>query len=105
MATKLGIVATYYKKLQPIKSYNHLNMWSRKVTCKMKKHFFYTITMPIVTKPGRVVTYNKELPFIKSHPFYHVVYLVILISLIRFVGLESKCLNRHRFLICIILII
>ena len=30
MATKLGKVVTYYKKLQPIKSDNPLNTWSRK---------------------------------------------------------------------------
>ena len=32
MATKCGKVVTYYKKLQPIKSHNPLNMWPSKVT-------------------------------------------------------------------------
>ena len=45
------------------------------------------------TKLGRVVTYNKELPSIKPLPFYHVVWLVVLNSLIRFVGLERKLLS------------
>ena len=31
MATKFGKVVTYYKKIEPIKSYNPLNMWSREV--------------------------------------------------------------------------
>ena len=53
----------------------------------------------MATKPGRVVTYNKELPSIKSRPFYHVVYLLILISLIQFVGLKRKRLSRHRLLV------
>ena len=57
--------------------------------------------MPMATKPGRVVTYNKELPSIKSRPFYQVVMLMILISLIEFVGLERKCLGRHRLLVII----
>ena len=57
--------------------------------------------MPMATKPVRVVTYNKELPSIKSRPFYHVVMVMILISLIEFVGLEQKCLGRHRLLVII----
>ena len=32
IATKLGEVVTYYKKLQPIKSHNPLNTCSREVT-------------------------------------------------------------------------
>ena len=32
MATKFRIVATYYKKLQSIRSHTPLNMWSREVT-------------------------------------------------------------------------
>ena len=32
MATKLGKVVTYYKKLDPIKSHSPLNTWSLKVT-------------------------------------------------------------------------
>ena len=47
----------------------------------------------MATKPSRVVTYNEELPSIKSHD------LVILISPIRFVGLECKCPSRHQYLI------
>ena len=44
-----------------------------------------------------MVTYNKELSSIKSHPFYYVVvWLVILISLIQIRDLECKCLSRHR---------
>ena len=48
----------------------------------------------MTSKRGRVVTCNKELPFINSCPF-----LVILISLIRFVGLEHKHPSRHRLLV------
>ena len=36
MATKLGKVVTYYKKLQPNKSQNLLNTWSREVTWQIK---------------------------------------------------------------------
>ena len=57
--------------------------------------------MPMATKPVRVVTYNKELPSIKSRTFYHVVMVMILISLIEFAGLEQKCLSRHRLLVII----
>ena len=32
MGTKLGKVVTYCKKLQPVKSHNSLNTWSREVT-------------------------------------------------------------------------
>ena len=67
---------------------------------KLKKNIS-TTAMPMATKPGRVVTYNKELPSIKSRPFYHVVMLMILISFIEIVGLERKCLGRHRLLVII----
>ena len=53
----------------------------------------------MATKSGRVVTYNKKLPSIKSGSFYHVFWLIILISLIRFVGLGRKRLSRHQLLI------
>ena len=39
-------------------------------SCDKLKNF-YTILM--ATKPYRVVKYNKELPSIKSRPFFHVV--------------------------------
>ena len=52
----------------------------------------------MATEPGRVVAYNKELPSIKSCTFYQVAELMILISLIRFVGLERKRLSRHQLL-------
>ena len=42
----------------------------------------------MATKPGRVVTFNWELPSIKSHDP-----LITLISLIRFVGLEFRHTN------------
>ena len=58
----------------------------------------------MAAKPGRVVTNNKDLPSIKSHPYY-MAQLVILISFVQFVGLECKLLSRHRLLVCIILII
>ena len=47
----------------------------------------------MANKPGKVVTYSNELPSIKSRPFYRVVYLVILMSLIQFAGLERKRLK------------
>ena len=40
-ATKLGKVVTYYKKLQPIKSHNLMNTWSR----DKLKGFVYTTTI------------------------------------------------------------
>ena len=55
--------------------------------------------MSMVTKPGRVVTYNEELPSMKSHQFYEVVWLVILITLTPFVGLECKRLSCHWLLL------
>ena len=87
-------MVTYYKKLQPIKSHKPLNTWFVRSRDELKK-IISTTTMPMATKPDRVVTYNKELNFIKSRFFYCVISLVILVSLIQFVGLERKRLSRH----------
>lgn len=53
----------------------------------------------MTTKPGMMVTYDKELSFIKSRQSYHVVCLANLVSLILFVGLERKRLNCHQVLV------
>ena len=62
-----------------------------------QKHFISTTTMPVLvaTGPGMVVMCNEELLSIKSHD--------LLITscdflLIRFVGLECKCLSHHQIL-------
>ena len=67
MVARLGKVVTYDKKLQPIKSHNLLNMWSHDLVIN-EKNFVSTITIPVDTKSGRVVTYNNALPSIKSGP-------------------------------------
>ena len=58
MATKRSKVVTYYQKLQPIKSHNPLDTWSREVTRGYVinlKHFISTTTVFMATKPGRAV--------------------------------------------------
>ena len=52
-------------------------------------------------KPGKVVTYSKELPSIKSRPFYRMVHLVILMSLIQFAGLERKRISLCQILVAL----
>ena len=52
-------------------------------------------------KPGKVVTYSKELPSIKSRPFYRMVHLVILMSLIQFAGLERKRISLYQILVAL----
>ena len=55
----------------------------------------------MANKPGKVVTYSKELPSIKSRPFYRVVHLVILMSPIQFAGLERKRLSLYQLLVAL----
>ena len=52
----------------------------------------------MAAKHDSLLKYNKELPSIKSDPFYRVFWLVILISGIRFAGLERKRLSHHQLL-------
>ena len=70
--TTHGKAVTYYKKLEVL---NHTNLWTHgDVRSGDKlKHYISHTTIPLATKPGRVVTYNKELPSIKLRSFYHVV--------------------------------
>ena len=53
----------------------------------------------MAAKHHSLLTYNKELPSIKLVPFYDVSYLVILISVIQFVGLERKRLSHHQLIL------
>ena len=58
----------------------------------------------MVTKPGRVVSYNE----VSYDSFHKITYpvghvgLVILISLIQFAGLDCKCLSLHRLLLGVV---
>ena len=58
---------------------------------------FHNTAIPMATKPGVVVTYNEELPSIKSHDPLNTYSSNFHFSL-QFVGLERKCLSRHQFL-------
>ena len=61
MTTKLGKVVTHYNNLQRINSHNILKASSR----DKLKTFCLHITIPMTTKPVRVIIYNEELPFQK----------------------------------------
>lgn len=50
----------------------------------------------------RVVTYNKELPFINSRPF---ITCSSLFFLTRFLGLKRKCLSHHQLLVLLFLLL
>ena len=63
MATRLGEVVTYYEKHLSLKSNNPSNTWSREV---MWNHFISTTFESVASKPGGVVTYNKEFSSKKS---------------------------------------
>ena len=67
MATRLGEVVTYYEKHLSLKSHNPSNTWSSEV---MWNHFISTTVMPMASKPGRVVTYNKEFSSKKSQDLW-----------------------------------
>ena len=70
MATRLGEVVTYYEKHLSLKSNNPSNTWSREV---MWNHFISTTFESVASKPGGVVTYNKEFSSKKSQDLWHVV--------------------------------
>ena len=55
MATTDGKMVTYREELPPMNSHKPLNMWSLKVTMVALK-----ITMPMITKLVRVVSYWEE---------------------------------------------
>ena len=98
MVTKLDKVVTYFKKLQPIKSHNQLNTWSRDVTW-----LIINILSPLPeylwapNLAGWLHTMRSFLPW--SYVTLWRRGQVILISLIHFIGLERKCLSRHRLLV------
>ena len=73
--------------------FKHVVTWGHMI----KTFFISATTIPTATNPGKVVTYNEEVPSIKSHDPL-ITWSSVLISLIRFVGLERKRLSRHRFL-------
>ena len=75
IATKLGKVVIYCNKLHKV-----LNTWSHDTLKTFYLHYHNTCG----PQTWKLVTYNKELPFIKSGG------LVILISPVRFVGLARK---------------
>ena len=54
MATKLGRIITCLDGLLAVKSYNPLITWCYKITWQNK---ISTTTVPMTTKPGRVVTF------------------------------------------------
>ena len=59
-----------------IRSFNllsHTTLWTQGHvrSCDKVKTFYLHYHNTYVTKPGRVVTYNKELLSIKPRPFYH----------------------------------
>ena len=96
MTSKRRKVVTYYK-IQPIKSqcsFEHEALRSRDKLNTFHLH----CTILVATSPGKVVAYIKELLPIKSCPFHHMVWLVILIFLIRSAGLKRKHFSRHRLL-------
>ena len=94
MTSKRDKVVTYYK-IQPIKSQSSFEHEALRSRDKLNTfHLHYTIL--IATSPGKVVAYSKELLPIKSCPFHHMVWLVILIFLIRSPGLKRKHFNCHR---------
>ena len=63
MATKCSRVVTDHKGLLPIKSHAHLITWLWNFTWQTKKIIF-TIWYIMVTKPGRLMICNRELPFL-----------------------------------------
>ena len=96
MTSKRRKVVTYYK-IQPIKSqcsFEHEALRSRDKLNTFHLH----CTILVATSPGKVVAYIKELLPIKSCPFHHMVWLVILIFLIRSAGLKRKHFSGHRLL-------
>ena len=78
----LNLTATYYKKLQPIKLHIPLNTWSREVT-RWIKH----ILSPLLPKlAGWLHTMRSFLQYSHIILWSH----GLVISLIRFLGLERK---------------
>ena len=74
MATKFGKGVTYYEKLHALLVYplSHTTLSTRgHVRSHDKLETFYLYYHN--TNPRRLITYNTELPSIKSCSFYHVV--------------------------------
>ena len=100
MATKLDKLVTYYKKLEPIQSHNPWNTLSREITWSIKN--MLSPLLQYLWPPnlkGWSHTMSSFLPW--SHMTLWPQGLVILISLIQFVGLECKRLSRHWLLVSI----
>ena len=58
MATNLGKMVAYYEKLPSTVLHNPLNTWSLENTQEIK-NIISTTTMPMATKPNRIVTFNE----------------------------------------------
>ena len=98
-------LARWWLTIGNFKPLNHIILWIRGyLRSRDKLKIFYLYCHNTYGGPTWQDGYlNEKLPSIKSGPFYRVVQLVILISLIRFVVLERKRLSHHRLLVFIVI--